>query len=98
MKEETGLDIETIEVLQVTNFVEPTGPSPAHFVTVLVRAVPADPSQEPANLEPHKCAGWAWFPWPTGLPRPLFGPLDAALRAGLDPFGPPPLPRPSKAD
>ena len=88
MKEETGLDITGVQVLHVANFVERAAPTPVHFVTVFVRAKPVDPAQEPKNLEPTKCAGWAWFRWPADLPSPLFRPLDAVFRAGLDPFGP----------
>jgi 8-oxo-dGTP diphosphatase len=53
--EETGLDIDKVEFLTVTNnlFLKETKPS--HYVTVFMRAVLADPHQVPQNLEASKC-------------------------------------------
>lgn len=81
MKEETGLDIEKIELLTATNNVV----KPLHIVAIMVRAVLSDPGQDPQNPEPEKCEGWDWYDW-GGLPGPLFGPLDSMVRAGFDPF------------
>lgn len=83
VKEETGLDIDRIEFLTVTNNVFPANQS--HYVTILMRAVSADPHQLPQNLEPHKCSGWDWYEW-NNLPEPLFGPLEKMVQGGFSPF------------
>lgn len=60
------------------------GPPPrSHYVTVFMRC-DLDSASEAANLEPDKCEGWAWVPWPDLPARaPLFGPLAALVaRAG----------------
>ncbi|CAA6661235.1 unnamed protein product [Spirodela intermedia] len=98
VKEETGMDIERIEVLQVINFVEPTGPSPP----TSSRSWSGRPRRpEPGAHQPRapQVRRLGLVPLAHRPPRPLFGPLDAVLGAGLDPFGPPPLPPPpSNAD
>ncbi|KAL3510876.1 hypothetical protein ACH5RR_030277 [Cinchona calisaya] len=83
LKEETGLDIEKVEILKVTNniFLE----EPSHYVVILVRSVLADPNQIPQNLEPEKCDGWGWYEWDS-LPEPLIGPFKSALAEGFNPF------------
>ncbi|MQM11308.1 hypothetical protein Taro_044214 [Colocasia esculenta] len=91
VKEETGLDIERIEVLNVVNHIDLGEPKATHFVTILVRAAPADPQQEPTTLEPDKCDGWDWYDWDK-LPHPLFRPLEAIVRSGFNPFLPARLP------
>ncbi|KAL6351120.1 hypothetical protein AAG906_031706 [Vitis piasezkii] len=83
VKEETGLDIDRIEFLTVTNNVFPANQS--HYVTIFMRAVSADPHQLPQNLEPHKCSGWDWYEW-NNLPEPLFGPLEKMVQGGFSPF------------
>ena len=83
MKEETGLNIDKIEFLTVTNNVFPTNQS--HYVTIFMRAVPIDPSQQPQNLEPDKCSGWDWYEW-NNLPEPLFDPLEKMIKGGFNPF------------
>lgn len=83
VKEETGLDIDKIEFLKVTNNVFPE--KQCHYITILMRAVPADPHQLPENPEPHKCAGWDWYEW-DNLPEPLFGPLEKMVHEGFNPF------------
>ena len=89
MKEETGLDLEKIEVLTVVNSVQPDAPKPTHFVTVIVRAALSDPDQVPVNVEPDKCDGWAWYEWER-LPDPLFKPLEVLVKTGFNPFLYPP--------
>ncbi|KAK1280745.1 Nudix hydrolase 1 [Acorus gramineus] len=84
-KEETGMDLKGFEVLTVVNDIALSGPSPSHYVTVLARAVPSDPDQEPENLEPDKCDGWGWYDWDR-LPEPLFRPLEVEVRSGFNPF------------
>ena len=88
VKEETGLNIEKIEVVKLINSVILDGPHPSHFVIVLVRAVLSDPNQEPANAEPDKCEGWAWYEW-SNLPRPLFQPFESLMKSGFSPFSSP---------
>ncbi|XP_058091719.1 nudix hydrolase 1 isoform X3 [Magnolia sinica] len=85
VKEETGLDIEKIEFLTVTNNVFLDQPKPAHYVTVFMRSVLADPTQVPKNIEPEKCEGWDWYDW-KNLPNPLFAPLEKMVRSGFNPF------------
>ncbi|KAK9091124.1 hypothetical protein Sjap_024301 [Stephania japonica] len=85
VKEETGLDIEKIEFLTATNTVFSDEPRPAHYVTIFIRAVLANPQQEAQNLEPEKCDGWAWYSW-NDLPKPLFRPLETLVESGFNPF------------
>ncbi|PIA63455.1 hypothetical protein AQUCO_00201060v1 [Aquilegia coerulea] len=84
VKEETGLDIEKIEMLTVTNNILEE-PKPSHYVTIFVRAVMRDPLQTPQNLEPNKCDGWDWYKW-NDLPKPLFLPLEKMVHNGFNPF------------
>nr|AZL41243.1 nudix hydrolase [Ceanothus thyrsiflorus] len=83
--EETGLEIEKIEFLTVTNnlFLDETKPS--HYVAIYVRAFLKDPNQLPQNLEPTKCDGWGWYEW-DNLPKPLFWPLQKMVKEGFNPF------------
>ncbi|XP_059648631.1 nudix hydrolase 1-like [Cornus florida] len=85
VKEETGLDIEKIEFLTVTNNVFSEEPKPVHMVVIFMRAVLADPHQLPQNIEPDKCDGWDWYEW-NNLPKPLFGALEKMEQGGFDPF------------
>ncbi|KAK2994365.1 hypothetical protein RJ640_017877 [Escallonia rubra] len=85
LKEETGLDIEKIEFLTVTNNVLLEEVKPVHIVAVFMRASMADPNQLPQNIEPDKCDGWDWYDW-KNLPKPLFGPLETMVLNGFNPF------------
>ncbi|GFZ16165.1 nudix hydrolase 1 [Actinidia rufa] len=86
MKEETGLDIENIEFLTVTNNCFSEGAKPrVHLVCIFMRAVLANPQQVPQNIEPEKCGGWDWYDW-NNLPKPLFGPLETMVQGGFNPF------------
>ncbi|CAK9149072.1 unnamed protein product [Ilex paraguariensis] len=85
VKEETGLDIEQVELLTVTNNVFSHEAKPVHMVVIFMRAVLADPDQVPQLLEPEKCYGWDWYNW-NNLPEPLFGPFETMVRSGFDPF------------
>ncbi|XP_075656675.1 geranyl diphosphate phosphohydrolase-like [Castanea sativa] len=85
LKEETGLDIKQMEVLTVKNHLFLKEPEPAHYVTIFMRAVLANPEQVPQNLEPHRCDGWDWYGW-DNLPKPLFWPLEKMVQAGFNPF------------
>ncbi|KAG8382954.1 hypothetical protein BUALT_Bualt05G0133700 [Buddleja alternifolia] len=84
LKEETGLDITGVELVTVTNNVL-SEPKPIHLISVLVRAVLADPNQTPVNVEPEKCDGWDWYD-SKNLPKPLFGHLEAVMLSGLNIF------------
>ncbi|XP_059648629.1 nudix hydrolase 1-like [Cornus florida] len=87
VKEETGLDIEKIEFLTVTNNVFSEEPKPVHIVIIFMRAVLPDPHQFPQNIEPDKCDGWDWYEWNSdNLPKPLFGALGKMVQGGFDPF------------
>ncbi|KAI4313989.1 hypothetical protein L6164_026932 [Bauhinia variegata] len=85
VKEETGLDIEKLELLTVTNNVHLEQPKPCHYVTIFMRAALADAEAKPQNLEPNKCDGWDWYEW-ENLPKPLFGPLEKMVKSGFEPF------------
>ncbi|RWR85603.1 nudix hydrolase 1 [Cinnamomum micranthum f. kanehirae] len=85
VKEETGLDIENVEFLTVTNNVFLDDPKPSHYVVIFLRAVPSDSTQAPQNLEPEKCGGWEWYDW-DHLPEPLFQPLKTLIQTGFSPF------------
>ncbi|OVA06765.1 NUDIX hydrolase domain [Macleaya cordata] len=100
VKEETGLDIEKMEFLTVTNNVIPAAaaaadsssnsktvlvPPAAHYVTIFVRAVLKEETQMPQNMEPTKCDGWDWYEW-EHLPQPLFRPLEVMVQSGFNPF------------
>lgn len=83
VKEETELDVEKIEFLEIRNSVILN--DPAHIVCIFVRAALADGDQVPENIEPDKCDGWEWYDWEK-LPRPLFSPLEDYVQSGANPF------------
>lgn len=85
VKEETGLNIDAVEFLTVTNNVLDKEAKPAHIVCIFMRAVVADPNQQPLNVEPEKCDGWDWYEW-DDLPKPLFRPLENMVQSGFNPF------------
>ncbi|KAL3631304.1 Nudix (Nucleoside diphosphate linked moiety X)-type motif 1 [Castilleja foliolosa] len=85
VKEETGLDIDRIEFVTVTNNVYSKVDKPVHIVAIFMRAFLANPDQVPQNPEPDKCEGWDWYDW-NDLPRPLFGPLETMAQSDFSPF------------
>ncbi|PON87939.1 Nucleoside triphosphatase YtkD [Trema orientale] len=85
LKEETGLEIEKIEFLTVTNNLFLEEPKKGHKVTIFMRAVRRDPQQMPQNVEPDMCDGWDWYEW-DNLPQPLFWPLQNMVKEGFNPF------------
>lgn len=85
LKEETGLDMDKVEFLTLTNNVFLKESKPSHYVTISMRGVLADPHQLPQTLEPDKCDGWDWYDW-DNLPKPLFGPLEKMAQEGFNPF------------
>ncbi|KAL1807039.1 hypothetical protein ACET3Z_030107 [Daucus carota] len=85
VREETGLDVENIEFLEVGNSVIVNEPEPAHIVCIFMRGALVDGDQVPENVEPDKCDGWEWCDW-ENLPRPLFSPLEDYVQSGANPF------------
>ncbi len=82
LREETGLSAGTLELGPYTNDVFTA--EGKHFVTIFV--VARGIRGTPANLEPEKCEGWAWFRWGQ-WPEPLFKPLRSLLAIGWKPGG-----------
>ncbi len=82
LKEETGLVARVLELGPYTNDVFPEDHK--HFVTIFV--VARSIVGAPANLEPDKCEGWAWFKWGE-WPTPLFKPVQSLLAIGWRPGG-----------
>lgn len=80
LREETSLELGPIALGPYTNdlFAE----IGEQYLTVFVLAPHA--VGEPANMEPHKCEGWAWFPW-SALPSPLFAPVQSLVASGFSP-------------
>eukprot|EP00268_Persea_americana_P029023 TRINITY_DN2810_c0_g2_i1.p1 TRINITY_DN2810_c0_g2~~TRINITY_DN2810_c0_g2_i1.p1 ORF type:complete len:174 (+),score=22.95 TRINITY_DN2810_c0_g2_i1:124-645(+) len=87
VKEETGLDIENVEFLTVTNNVFLDDPKPSHYVVIFMRVVPLGSTQARQNLEPGKCGGWEWYDW-DHLSVPLFRPLKMLIQTGFSTFPP----------
>jgi 8-oxo-dGTP diphosphatase len=80
IREECGLEIEDIRLLSVGTYL---WGADRHYVDVDV--VCQAPVGEPRNLEPEKCAGWAWYTL-NALPEPLFvvtANMIASLRSGV---------------
>ncbi|XP_004298314.1 PREDICTED: nudix hydrolase 1-like [Fragaria vesca subsp. vesca] len=75
LKEETGVEVDKLEFVTVTNNLFLDEPKPAHYVTIFMRAGMKDPDQVPQTVEPDKCEGWGWYEW-DDLPKPLFWPLE----------------------
>ncbi|OVA05057.1 NUDIX hydrolase domain [Macleaya cordata] len=86
VKEETGLDIEKIEFVTITNSVFLEEPKPLHYVTIFMRGELVDSQQLPQNVEPEKCDGWDWYNWDENMPKPLFKPLENLVQRGFSPF------------
>ena len=75
--EETGMEIQNLRFLNVTNV---RAFSPAHYVCL---SYVADwKSGEPINKEPEKCAGWKWYAL-SELPEPRTPASEAAIRGYL---------------
>ncbi len=70
VKEETGIDISSIDIVGVTNDIHKD--ESKHFVTVNVKA--KSWSGEPNILEPEKCTEMGWSDIHK-LPQPLFLPI-----------------------
>jgi 8-oxo-dGTP diphosphatase len=74
--EEMGVSIDNVEFAHVTNDIMKA--ENKHYVTIFMMATCTD---EPINMEPHKCQGWKAYTWEelrdlnTHEPNKLFGPL-----------------------
>ncbi len=64
--EETGLTVDSLEFINITNDPRRTDRHYIHLI-FLAKGVHG----QPANLEPDKCEKWEWFS-PEALPAPLF--------------------------
>lgn len=72
-QEETGIEIENIRFLCLTNF---QTHAPKHYIDIGLAADWA--SGEPQVLEPEKCESWNWYD-PEDLPTPLWEPVKNYL-------------------
>ena len=76
--EETGLQLESAELLLVSNVLAYEG---KHYVDLgLLGKLAAGASEEPQLLEPDKCEEWRWFPT-DALPEPLFVSIPNFIRS-----------------
>lgn len=74
-QEETGIEIDNIRFLCLTNF---TKYAPKHYVDI---GLAADwKSGEPQVLEPDKCESWNWYDLDK-LPTPLFDVVNHYIEA-----------------
>lgn len=80
-KEETGLEIEHITFLGVTDDWD-MGEG-KHYVTIFVRA--QCPAGEPRITEPNKYTQLTWCEWER-IPSPRFKPLDHLMKQGIHPL------------
>ena len=77
-KEETGIDIEDIKFLSLTNDIFPQ--EDKHYITIWVTAEAL--SDNAQNLEPHMHEEIGWFAV-NKLPEPLFIPLKNLISQGI---------------
>lgn len=80
VKEETGLEIKTIQFVTCTNDVFLK--EDKHYITIYVQAQWI--VGKPQVLEPDKMITWQWFAW-DNLPSPLFLPIQNLLKTGYRP-------------
>lgn len=75
VREETGIEIENIKFLCMSNV---TAYAPKHYIDI---AVTADwKSGEPRTMEPEKIEHWEWFD-AENLPQPLFAMVPNYFKA-----------------
>lgn len=82
LREETGLTARSFELGPYANDIFEKARKQYLTVFVVARGIQG----HPANLEPDKCEGWAWFRWGE-WPSPLFQPVQSFLRIGWRPPG-----------
>ncbi|KKU18047.1 MAG: MutT/nudix family protein [Candidatus Pacebacteria bacterium GW2011_GWB1_47_8] len=75
--EETGLEIENVELGPYTNdfFVKEN----KHYITLFVLCTAKG---KPRAMEPEKCVEWKWFEW-DNLPKPLFLSVENLIKSGF---------------
>ena len=66
-KEECGLEISNVKVVDVTNDIHVS--ENKHYVTIVMKADYVGGT--PFHLEADKCEKWDWFSW-NNLPSPMF--------------------------
>jgi 8-oxo-dGTP diphosphatase len=74
VKEETGLDIDTVAFRAITNDVFAT--EGRHYITIWMEG--RYTGGEPILAAPYEASEIGWFPW-DALPQPLFLPLQHLL-------------------
>jgi 8-oxo-dGTP diphosphatase len=74
VKEETGLDIDTVAFRAITNDV--FAAEGRHYITIWMEG--RYTGGEPILVAPHEASEIGWFPW-DALPQPLFLPLQHLL-------------------
>lgn len=79
--EETGLQLESIGFLHVSNCV--FAEAQQHYVTIIMRGAISEDAVA-KNLEPQKCMGWEWVDW-ADIPHPRFMGLQRLIESGYKP-------------
>ncbi|WP_437985827.1 nucleotide triphosphate diphosphatase NUDT15 [Sorangium sp. So ce117] len=72
VREESGLVVKKLSFLCLSNILA----YDKHYVDIQLLAEEFD--GEPEEREPHKIAGWCWYPL-DALPSPLFRPVELAI-------------------
>ena len=82
VKEETGLQIDNVQVLTAVDAMFPE--EDLHYVTVLLMGRCVG-TEEPRNLEPDKKEGWDWYV-PDKIPQPMMPCLPEGIKKLRDLF------------
>lgn len=77
VKEETGLEINTFELISVADEMRYIKTDSKHYLNIGLKALYQ--GGEPKNLEPEKCAEWKWFPL-ENIPENLFEGTSLVIR------------------
>ncbi|MBA9086865.1 ADP-ribose pyrophosphatase YjhB (NUDIX family) [Fontibacillus solani] len=81
VKEETNLEIDSVELLGVSNNLDTYQLEGKHYVSLIFLA--KEYSGELLNLEPDKCEGWFWCN-PYKIPEPHFEPSRKGITGFLN--------------
>ncbi|XLQ20223.1 MAG: nucleotide triphosphate diphosphatase NUDT15 [Candidatus Moraniibacteriota bacterium] len=81
VKEETGLDIENLQVIAITNNLETYHESGLHYISIALLAEDFAGTLE--VIEPDKCEEWVWVD-PKNLPMPHFHASRMAVECYLE--------------
>ncbi len=76
IREETGMKIDNLSLVAITNNVETYQAEGKHTISVVMKA--GTVSGEPEITEPHKCGKWLWAD-PHELPQPHFEASEKAV-------------------